>query len=148
MAAAAAFFLLQSRIKIQYLKTAITSLFFRIQKILCMKIILQTTTFPNVYFMEWYFVIWHLYFQVKCVKCNILFYNCLNTEICWYMYMLFFSSPFNEWMLVNQYISLMSQTHNNYKWKEHLHFIDNDWSPFLQSRFVLQVSIFNAFLHI
>jgi hypothetical protein len=32
MAAAAAFFLFQSRIKIQYLKTAITSLFFRIQK--------------------------------------------------------------------------------------------------------------------
>jgi hypothetical protein len=32
MAAAAAFFLFQSRIKIQYSKTAITSLFFRIQK--------------------------------------------------------------------------------------------------------------------
>ena len=30
--AAAAFFLFQRRIKIQYLKTAITSLFFRIQK--------------------------------------------------------------------------------------------------------------------
>jgi hypothetical protein len=30
-----------------------------------MKIILQTATFPNVYFMQWYFVIWHLYFQVK-----------------------------------------------------------------------------------
>jgi hypothetical protein len=32
MSAAAAFFLFQRRIKIQYLKTAITSLFFRIQK--------------------------------------------------------------------------------------------------------------------
>ena len=32
MSAAAAFFLFQSRIKIQYLKTAIISLFFRIQK--------------------------------------------------------------------------------------------------------------------
>jgi hypothetical protein len=32
LSAAAAFFLFQRRIKIQYLKTAITSLFFRIQK--------------------------------------------------------------------------------------------------------------------
>jgi hypothetical protein len=85
MSAAAAFFFFQSRIKIQYLKTAITSLFFRIQKNFMYenyssnndlsKCLLDAMVFCNLT------PVFSGKIQVKGEKCNILFYNCLNTEI-------------------------------------------------------------------